>query len=216
MANEETQGLTMLDFQLTGGLRAAQPRDWKQLAGITAEAFAQDPVNLWIFGNAQTMPPVFGALARGIYLKRGYCHLLGDGGAAMWAHSSASRELGGWATLQLVMALTLKGEKGAAQRGLGAGEAMDREHPKAPHLYLFTLGTRAATRGQGLGKQLIRAGLDAADRASLPCYLENSNPANTGFYMSHGFERMKLFEVGPGSPPLEAMWREPRQPRGSE
>jgi ribosomal protein S18 acetylase RimI-like enzyme len=216
MGPEETRGLNMLDFQLTNGLRAAGPRDWKQIASITAEAFAQDPVNLWIFGNTLAMRPIFGALARGIYLKRGYCHLLGDNGAAMWAHSSASRELGALATLQLVLALKMKGEKGAAERGMGAGEAMDREHPKEPHLYLFTIGTRLAARGQGLGKQMIGAGLDAADRASLPCYLENSNPANTGFYVSHGFERMKLFEVGPGSPPLEAMWREPHQPRGNE
>jgi ribosomal protein S18 acetylase RimI-like enzyme len=96
------------------------------------------------------------------------------------------------------------------------GEAMAREHPKDPHLYLFTIGTRKAARGQGLGKKLIRPMLDAADRTSLPCYLENSNPANTGFYVSHGFERMKLFEPGPGAPVMEAMWREPRQPRGSE
>ena len=54
--------------------------------------------------------------------------------------------------------------------------------------------------------------LDAADRAGVPCYLENSNPANTGFYRSRGFERMKLFEPRPGAPPMEAMWREPCAP----
>jgi ribosomal protein S18 acetylase RimI-like enzyme len=134
----------------------------------------------------------------------------------MWSHSAANRELGLLPMLQLVWLLTRMGSKGAARRGLGAGEAMAREHPKDPHMYLFTIGTRKAARGQGLGKTLIRPVLDAADRAALPCYLENSNPANTGFYMSHGFERMKLFEVGPGSPVMEAMWREPRQPLGSE
>ena len=77
------------------------------------------------------------------------------------------------------------------------------------HLYLFTIGTRKAARGKGLGKTILRPMLDAADRAGLPCYLENSNPANSGFYMSHGFERMKLFEVGEGSPQMEAMWRDP-------
>lgn len=205
-----------MDINLPDSLRTAARSDWKQLASITAEAFAEDPVNLWIFGNTQTMPPVFGTLARNIYLPGGICHLHGDSGATMWAHSSVSRELGTLATMRLVWALTMKGEKGAARRGLGAGEAMDREHPKTPHMYLFTIGTRKAARGQGIGKQLMQPMLDAADRASLPCYLENSNPANTGFYMSHGFERMKLFEVGTGSPPLEAMWREPHQPRGSE
>jgi len=200
----------MLEIRLTEGQRAAEPRDWRQLGSITAEAFAEDPVNLWIFGNAQSMPPVFGTLARNIYLPRGTCHIDGDRAATMWSHSSASRELGPLATLGLVATLLRKGEKGAAKRGLAAGEAMAREHPKEPHLYLFTIGTRKAARGQGLGKRIIQPMLDAADRAALPCYLENSNPANTGFYMSHGFERVKMFELGPGSPPMEAMWREPR------
>ena len=205
-----------MDIHLPDGMRAATARDWKQLGSITGDAFAQDPVNLWIFGNTQTMPPVFGELARSVYLPRGLCHLHGDTGATMWAHSAQSRELNNLQTMRLVWSLMTKGEKGAAKRGLGAGEAMAREHPKEAHMYLFTIGTRKAARGQGLGKKLIRPVLDAADRTSLPCYLENSNPANTGFYVSHGFERMKLFELGSGSPPMEAMWREPRQPRGSE
>jgi ribosomal protein S18 acetylase RimI-like enzyme len=204
------KGLKMLEIRLTEGLRTATPADWKQLGSITAEAFYEDPVNLWIFGNTRTMPPVFSELARSVYLPRGICHIHGDSGATMWAHSAQSRELNNLQTMRLVWSLMTKGEKGAAKRGLGAGEAMAREHPAAAHLYLFTIGTRKAARGQGLGKQLIRPMLDAADRAALPCYLENSNPANTGFYVSHGFERMKIFELGPGSPPMEAMWREPR------
>src|SRR5690606_12687996 len=110
-------------------------------------------------------------------------------------------------------AISSKGTKGAAMRGRTAAETMEREHPKTPHLYLFTVGTRKAARGKGLGKTLMAPVLEAADRKGLPCYLENSNPANTGFYRSRGFERMKLFEPGPGGPPLEAMWREPRSPK---
>lgn len=199
-----------MDIDLPEDLRTATRSDWKQLASITAEAFAEDPVNLWIFGNTKTMPPVFGELARSVYLPRGICHIHGDSGATMWAHSSQSRELNNMQTMRLVWSLMTKGEKGAAKRGLGAGEAMAREHPKVPHMYLFTIGTRKLARGKGLGKKLIRPMLNAADRDSLPCYLENSNPANTGFYVSHGFERMKLFEPGPDAPPLEAMWREPK------
>ncbi len=206
----------MLEIELPEGLRRAGKADWRQLGDITAEAFAEDPVNLWIFGGRGPLPHVFGNLARNIYLPRGVCHIAGDRGATMWAHSDSSRELGTLATLQLVFTLMRLGSKGAAKRGLGAGEAMAREHPKAPHMYLFTIGTRAAARGQGLGKQLMQPVLAATDRAALPCYLENSNPANTGFYTSHGFERMKLFHVGDGSPVMEAMWREPRQPLGSE
>ena len=156
------------------------------------------------------MADVFGALAKNVYLPRGFCHLAGDDGATMWCHSSASRELGFLATLGLVTAVMRKGSRGAAKRGLTAAETMEREHPDQPHLYLFTIGTRKAARGRGLGRRLMAPVLAAADRDGLPCYLENSNPANTGFYASQGFERLKVFAAGPGGPPLEAMWRRPK------
>lgn len=201
-----------LDIRLPDGIRAGTVQDWRQIGGITAEAFAEDPVNLWIFGRAEAMPPVFGALARSVYLPRVICHVAGDAGATMWRPSSASGEMGLLATLGVVMSVMGKGTSGAVKRALGAAAVMEREHPKAPHLYLFAIGTRKAFRGKGLGKQLMTPMTDAADRAGLPCYLENSNPANTGFYRSRGFERVKLFEPGPGAPPMEAMWREPRAP----
>ena len=208
-----------LDIHLPAGMRTATPRDWREVGGVIAEAFAEDPVNLWIFGKFDPMPAVFSTLARNVYLARGLCHLSGgpngDTGATMWSHSSANRELGPLATLGLVSAVMRRGTKGAAKRGLTAAETMAREHPKTPHIYLFAIGTRKAARGKGLGKTLISPVLDAADRAGLPCYLENSNPANTGFYRSRGFERMKLFEPGPGAPPMEAMWREPRAVTGA-
>lgn len=197
-------------MNLPDGVRAASRIDWRRVGAITAEAFAEDPVNLWIFGNTRPMQDVFSALARSVYLKRGFCHLAGDDGATMWAHSSESREPGALAMIGLVSSIMLKGAKGAVRRGLGAAETMAREHPAEPHLYLFTIGTRKAARGKGLGRQLMAPVLAAADRDGLPCYLENSNPANTGFYRSHGFERTKVFAPGPGGPPLEAMWREAR------
>ena len=200
----------MPEIVLPAGMGKASPADWRQVGGIIAEAFSEDPVNLWIFGNPAPMPTVFSALAKGVYLPRGFCQLSGDAGATMWSHSSANRELSLVPTLALVASVIGKGSKGAVKRALGASDLMQKEHPKVPHLYLFAIGTRKAARGKGLGKALMAPVLEAADRDRLPCYLENSNPANTGFYRSHGFERMKLFEAGPGGPPLEAMWREPR------
>lgn len=199
----------MLDIHLPEGLRAAGLADWRRLGDITGEAFAEDPVNLWIFGKADPLKPLFSHLARHLYLPDGICHLAGDEGATMWCPSDRRRELGPLPTMGLVLTLLLRGSRGAAKRAMTAGETMAREHPKAPHVYLFTIGTRKAARGMGLGKQMMNPVLLAADKARLPCYLENSNPANTGFYVSQGFERIKLFEPGPGGPPLEAMWREP-------
>ncbi len=207
----------MPEIDLPAGTRRASQDDWRQVGGIIAEAFSEDPVNLWIFGNPAPMPTVFGALAKSVYLPRGFCQLIdgksgGDAGATMWSHSSADRELSLIPTLALVASVIGKGSKGAVKRALGASDLMQKEHPKTPHLYLFAIGTRKAARGKGLGKDLMAPVLAAADRDRLPCYLENSNPANTGFYRSCGFERMKLFVAGPGGPPLEAMWREPKAP----
>jgi hypothetical protein len=103
-----------MDIQLPEGLRAANLSDWKQLGSITGEAFSEDPTNLWIFGDRQTMPPVFGELARSICLPRGICHIHGDTGPTMWAHSDQSRELSNLQTIRLVWSLMTKGEKGAA------------------------------------------------------------------------------------------------------
>ncbi|MEP2103579.1 MAG: hypothetical protein ABJP02_15725 [Parasphingorhabdus sp.] len=52
--------------------------------------------------------------------------------------------------------------------------------------------------------------LNTCDAKDIPCYLENSNPENHGFYAHHGFERREIFACGEGGPSLEAMWREPR------
>lgn len=87
---------------------------------------------------------------------------------------------------------------------------MARHHPKEPHMYLFTIGTRASARGTVLGKALLAPVLAACDQQGIACYLENSNPANRSYYACHGFETREIFACGEGGPPLEGMWRDPR------
>ncbi len=202
-----------MEIELPDGLRDGVSTDWRMIGDITGEAFENDPVNLWIFGHTHALKPTFALLAQAIYLKYGICHLAGEGGATMWIESQNRRELGLMSTLRLMPILLFKGTQGSVSRALNAGKVMDAHHPKDPHLYLFTIGTRKAARGTGLGKLMMAPMKAAADKARLPLYLENSNPMNTGFYQSHGFERMQLFEIGPGGPPMEAMWREPRDPQ---
>lgn len=96
------------------------------------------------------------------------------------------------------------------KRALSMSEKMQDAHPKEPHYYLFTIGALASARGQGIGRRLIAPMLAHADHEGVPVYLENSNPVNHGFYVSHGFEKIGEFEVGPGGPPMAPMWREPR------
>ena len=205
----------MLNIDLPETVTPVPQSDWKALADITAKAFAEDPVNKWIFGQERAIASCFRVLAREIYARRGICHFVRDEtgtpvGATMWAHSDADQSLSPLAQLALGLGLRRHGTPGTLARAMKAGEIMNAHHPKAAHLYLFTIGVIPAARGKRLGHALLAPVLEACDRAGLPCYLENSNPANFGFYSAHGFEHMEHFDAGETSPPLQAMWRKAR------
>ena len=197
-------------FDLPDTIRPATRADWRQLGDITAEAFAEDPFNLWIFGKARALRPLFRIMARDIYLKNGFCHMAGDGGATMWGTHESNLRFPPLSMISLILAQMMYGSKGAMKRGMAAGEAMAAHHPEEPHLYLFTVGTRKAARGKGIGKALLSPVLAAADRDGLPVYLENTNPVNDGFYRSLGFEKRGEFHVDETAPIVTTMWRTPR------
>lgn len=205
MANDD-----LTDIELGDGLLTAGPAEAKAIARITADAFREDPFNRWLFGSYSGMAGVFGALARHVYTTRGMCYRLHDDGAAMWMLPGGSTEPPLSALPALYGSVLFRSTWGAKRRTDATVAAMDRHHPQFPHAYLFTIGVRPHARGKGIGHRLIKPVLDACDRAGLPAYLENSNPANRSFYGSCGFERMAMIEVASGAPPLEAMLRTPR------
>ena len=203
----------MLDIQLPEGFETAKRGDWKQLADVTAQAFAEDPVNRWVFGKPRAIQSCFRVLAREIYAKHGTCHLArgADGavvGATMWVCSDVVMRLSKLGEISLALGLARHGSKGALERAQKAGEIMEARHPKRLHMYLFTIGVLSSARGTGLGRGLLTPMLEACDRSGMACYLENSNPDNFSFYAAHGFEHMEYFAAGEGGPPLQAMWRE--------
>lgn len=199
-----------MQIEVAEGLQRARPDDWRRLGDIIGEAFAEDPVNRWIFGTPRAISSAMTVLARAVYAKRGICHFAGDDGATMWLEHDKNGNMSQIEMLKFAAGLYRFAAKGALKRAIAAGETMARKHPKEPHLYLFTIGTRASARGKGVGKALLAPVLEACDRGGMACYLENSNPANHGFYRAHGFERIEIFPVADGGPPLEAMWRAPR------
>lgn len=199
-----------LNIKLPEGLRRAGPADWRTIGDITGDAFQDDPVSSWIFGNKRAMPAIFGRQARHIYLPRGICHIADDGGATMWMLPGASKAAPLLATLDIGFHMTRLAGVAAVRRGMAAEAEMTRKRPKEPHAYLFTIGVHSSAQGKGVGRALLAPMLDACDRAGLPAYLENSNPRNHSFYAGHGFAHMEQFAPAPGAPPLEAMWREPR------
>lgn len=200
------------DIDLGRDLRQAGKSDAARLGEITADAFREDPFNLWLFGRFAGIRNLFRLQARRIYVPRGYCYLVGDEGACMWMlpGGDANFSLGDYAAFALPTLFTCG--PGAVRRGIRTGEAMERRHPAFEHAYLFSIGVRPAAQGKGLGRKLIQPVLDACDRAVLPAYLENSNTANAGFYRSCGFELLgEPIHPEPDSPPLQPMVRQPRR-----
>ncbi len=200
----------MFDVSLPDGIQAASPDEWQRVADITTDAFAKDPVSLWTFGNAEAIRTTFRTMARRIYLPNGICHIANAAGATMWLPPGNSEEMALIYKVELALRLMQHAGTGAIRRTLQIDAQMTRHHPKHDHLYLFTIGVVAAGRGKGLGRRLMAPMLAAADKVGVPVYLENSNPANTGFYMSQGFVSQQIFQAAPGAPPLEAMERPPR------
>lgn len=198
------------DIELGRDLLRAGRSDARQVGEITADAFRDDPFNQWLLGTQPAIAGVFGALARHVYVPRGFSYRLGDEGAAMWMLPGGDGEPPLGALPALYWSVMMRARRGAKSRVDHAVTAMSAAHPAFPHAYLFTIGVRPHAQGKGLGRRLIAPVLEACDRLGLPAYLENSNPANCEFYGSCGFERAAMIDVEPGAPPLEAMLRRPR------
>ena len=59
--------------------------------------------------------------------------------------------------------------------------------PAGDHYYLGVIGSDPAARGRGHGSAVLRPGLEAADAAGLPTFLETGTEGNIGFYSRFGF-----------------------------
>jgi ribosomal protein S18 acetylase RimI-like enzyme len=201
-----------MDIDLSGSeLRQANLGDWRTVAEITAEAFANDPVNRYIFGKPNSIRSMFRVMAREMYLPHGVSFIHPAGGATMWMPPGVDAAPSQIGLLKIALGQCRHGTSSSISKAMAVSKLMQKWHPKAPHFYLFSIGAAARARGKGVGKGLLAPVLATCDAAGMPVYLENSNPANSGFYGAHGFERMGVFEIdGDGSPVMEPMWREPK------
>lgn len=178
---------------------------------MVGQAFAEDPVSLWTLGNPDAIKATFTLLARRVYLPRGSCHHIPGIGGSMWLHPGGSKSLPFFSQFRLLPYL---GGFAGLNRALAVDKAMQRRRPSWPHFYLFAIGVLPDWRGKGLARQILAPMLERADDASLPCWLENSNPRNESLYRGLGFIPVETFEAAPGCPPLTTMVREARSGRG--
>ena len=198
------------DIKLPNGFTLAKGEQSHEVGEITADAFRDDPFNAWLFGKYEAIRALFHAQARRIYVPRGFSYRAGDDGAAMWMLPGGDSSLSPIDYAAIVLPTLWHCGPRAVSRALKTGEAMERRHPDFEHAYLFSIGVRPRSQGKGLGRRLIQPMLEACDRTATRAYLENTNPANTGFYLSCGFEPMGEIRPTADAPPMVQMVREPR------
>jgi ribosomal protein S18 acetylase RimI-like enzyme len=185
------------------GVRMATTTDQCETAvRALVAAFADDPVARWLLPGsaADAADLVFRPLVQQS-ASHGELAVSADGAAvAVWLPRAAEppaldvesipNEL---ARLRTFMTLT------------------EQRHPNdRAHLYLVFLGVAPNAQGRGLGGELLRDRLAAADAARVPAYLEASSHHSRPLYERHGFRVTGDPITLPDGPPLWPMWRDPR------
>ena len=194
----------------------ARSEDRERLAEAFADAFADDPVWGWLLEGkphrAQRLTRFFRTLLKEEFRQSDHeVYMSDDGsGGAIW------KGIDRWKTplssiLRQSPSMALAFGPGNARPWKVLG-VMEKVHPREPHYYLETLGTKPAVQGKGVGSAVMSLMLERCDREGVPAYLESSNPRNIPLYARHGFEVRDPVPLPAGAPVLTPMWREPRTP----
>lgn len=187
--------------------------DLGPIAAMLSRAFADDPVQQWLFTNATDYP---GALDdfMGFFAERyfalGHVYVApGAVGATLWA--PPDRHALNDEHLAPLFACVGQHIGDRAEPGLTElGKTIDYL-PAEPHVYLGIAGVDPASQGSGLGAALMEPGLRMADEGRFAVHLESSNPRNLAFYRRHGFAEIGEFRCGDeDGPVMTPMRREPR------
>ncbi len=185
------------------------------MIAVLAAAFADDPALAWIFPDAAhragRLERFFGLITNAdarLPLAQLACGPDGRiAGAALW------RPPGEWGlpTASLIANLPrLIGTFGSAlPRTLGLMGTMDHQHDRRPHWYLQFVGVAPSAQGQGIGGQLLRAGIARA--GGQPCYLETATASNVGLYQAQGFAVRNEWQHK-DAPNFWSMWHQGNEP----
>ena len=102
----------------------------------------------------------------------------------------------------------LSGDRAAASAAADAAIAPYR--PQEPGWFLGTVGTAPEAQGQGLGSAVLIPGIQEAERAGYPAFLETSSEANVRFYERLGFRATADVLLPGNGPRTWCMRRDPR------
>ncbi|MBO0915504.1 GNAT family N-acetyltransferase [Streptomyces sp. NBC_00257] len=102
----------------------------------------------------------------------------------------------------------LSGDRAAASET--ADTAMAPYRPEEPGWFLETVATAPEAQGKRLGSTVLIPGIQEAERAGYPAFLETSSEANVRFYERLGFKVTADVQLPDNGPRTWCMRRDPR------
>jgi ribosomal protein S18 acetylase RimI-like enzyme len=189
-----------------------RPEQIPDAAAVLARAFQDDPAWSWILPSAgrrqKTLPHLFRhgfeLIEADLWTTRGSIV-----GCSRWLAPGRPAVHPGAAVRAIVATPWLL--RGGTSRFLAYGRAVDnmrREAVPVPHWYLAGIGVEPDEQRHGIGGALMAPGIEAAERAGIPCALLTNSEQNLSFYESHGFVTMREGETPRGGPPAWMMVRQ--------
>jgi len=184
--------------------RAARQEDVRDLVEMMAEAFADDPLYVWLQPEPrrreEMLREVF-AFVLALGLDHGEVHTTDARDAvAVWTAPGVGLVDEGATEVYLGLLRAHIGDErlGDVMEGMAA---MDRHRPDEPTWTLHSVAT--AHPGSGVGSALLRVVLDRGG----PAYLDSSNPRNLTFYARLGFEVVAEEPLRGDGPVMRALVR---------
>lgn len=192
--------------------RTATEADYDAVVETIVQAFDADPLWSWMFPDpdkrAEQHATIFGLYVESTIPNDGVWMSDEQGSAVAVFTHPGERELTEDAEARLEPFLRdALGDHAPAV--LETLERFEAAVPEGPFYYLSFLGTRADSRGQGIGMGLLAELVARADRDGQPTYLESTNPANNPRYERLGFEGQGHFSTPDDLHTVTTMWRDP-------
>jgi GNAT superfamily N-acetyltransferase len=194
--------------------KIATEADYDEALQTIVQAFEADPLWSWMFPDpkkrAAQHATVFGLYVESS-LPRGGVWMTDDraSAVAVFTHPG-DPELSEDAETRLKPSFT-EALGDLAPPRLQTLERFEAAVPEGETFYyLSLLGTRADSRGQGIGMGLLAELVAEADREGQPTYLESTNPDNNRRYERLGFKAQGSFSTPDDLHTVTTMWRDPR------
>lgn len=132
---------------MTHTIQDLSPSEGSVIGKIIADGFADDPVNLWTFNGTKAMQPVFTAMARHLYLSKGFGHKMSDHkSGTLWLPPGGNKDYGLLASAQMAAAILRYGGIKAIGNTLSLDAFLKTRFPQEPHYYLFAISVHPRCR----------------------------------------------------------------------